>query len=546
MSTQKTKQQKPKPLNQKVANFSEGILITGMHRSGTSMIAGLVEKMGVNQLGKKPMLAAADNRDGFYEDIELVEISDEIMRAFNATWDVPTVGSKSDMKMQNLTESIIRQARNDVFQLRQDVGEPWFIKDPRICLTLNEWRRILLLRIPVIFIVRNPHDVASSLMQRSAMNPRRALALWYRYNSALLRSVDRDQILVLDYDLTCSKPGIAQAAVKSFLETFLSRGDNSVFESETQVIFNPRSFSRSIDFSDAKLSKESKDCFDLYRKTSLFHLKTRLSTLKLLAEPSWVEEELNIAHREAFTHSQLEELNHKAEYLYTELETSRELITERDVELNQLRADTEQERSKLETQLEELNHKAEYLYTELETSRELITERNVELNQLRAELETSRELVKERNVRLHQIICNVQTLDQELTRMSITLAQQEFRTRDYQELVLCKEILSEAVLLLVEDVRRLTLRRTFRVIRSIKLSLHKTVFRNSDWYFRKNNILPMQIEGLKYLEEIIESEMRTSQYLELNPDIARSGINPFTHFILHGKLEGRVNQKLTE
>ena len=130
--------------------------------------------------------------------------------------------------------------------------------------------------------------------------------------------------------------------------------------------------------------------------------------------------------------------------------------------------------------------------------------------------------------------------------MSITLAQQEFRTRDYQELVLCKEILSEAVLLLVEDVRRLTLRRTFRVIRSIKLSLHKTVFRKSDWYFRKNNILPMQIEGLKYLEEIIESEMRTSQYLELNPDIARSGINPFTHFILHGKLEGRVNQKLTE
>ena len=479
MSTQKTKQLKPKPLNQNVASFSEGILITGMHRSGTSMIAGLVEKMGVNQLGKKPMLAAADNRDGFYEDIELVEISDEIMRAFNATWDVPTVGSKSDMKMQNLTESIIRQARKDVFQLRQDVGEPWFIKDPRICLTLNEWRRILLLRIPVIFIVRNPHDVASSLMQRSAMNPRRALALWYRYNSALLRSVDRDQILVLDYDLTCNKPGAAQAAVESFLEAYLSRGDNSKFESETQVIFNPRSFSRSIDFSDAKLSKESKECFDLYRKISLFHLKTRLATLKLLAEPSWVEEELNIAHREAFTKSQLEELNHKAEYLYTELETSRELVTERDV-------------------------------------------------------------------RIHQIICNVQTLEQELTRVSIMLAQLEFRTRNYQELVLCKEILSEAVLLLVEDVRRLTLRRTFRIIRSMKLSLYKTVFRKSDWYFRKNNILPMQIEGPKYLEEVIKSEMRTSQYLELNPDIARSGINPFTHFILHGRLEGRFNQKLTE
>ena len=127
--------------------------------------------------------------------------------------------------------------------------------------------------------------------------------------------------------------------------------------------------------------------------------------------------------------------------------------------------------------------------------------------------------------------------------MSITLTKQEFRTRDFQELVLHKEILSEAVLLLVEDVRRLTLRRTFRIVRCIKLLLHKTVFRKSDWYFGKNNILPMQIEGQTYLKEIIESELRSSLYLESNPDIAMSGINPFTHFLLHGKSEGRNNQK---
>ena len=56
----------------------------------------------------------------------------------------------------------------------------------------------------------------------------------------------------------------------------------------------------------------------------------------------------------------------------------------------------------------------------------------------------------------------------------------------------------------------------------------------------------MQIDGQKYLREIIESELRISQYLELNPDIAMSGINPFTHFILHGRLEGRAGQKLNE
>ena len=484
------------------------------------MIAGLIEKLGVHQLGKNPMPAAADNRDGFYEDVTLVKISDEILRVSNSSWDVPAIASKSHPQKNNLTESLIQSARKEVFQLRQDVGEPWFIKDPRICLTINEWKRILLLKTPLIFLVRNPHDVASSLMQRNNLEPRRALALWYRYNSALLRSIERDRILVLDYDLTCSKPGAAQAGVESFLETVLSRGDNSVFEIEKQVIFNPRNFSRSIDFSDTKLRKESRDCFDLYRKVSQFHLKMRLTTLKLIAEPSWVEEELNIAQREAFTQSQLAELNAKAEYLFTELGQSRELIAQRNIELHQARTETETERNKHETQLAELNAKAEYLFTELETSSQLIAERTNEM---------------------HKINRNIQNYDRELTRISIALAEQEFRTKDFQELVLHKEILCEAVLLLVEDLRRLTLRRNFRIIRSIKLLLHKTIFCKSDWYFRKNNVLPMQIEGQKYLEEIIVSELHASKYLELNPDILMSGINPLTHFLLHGKLEGRAN-----
>jgi hypothetical protein len=507
MNTQKTQQQKSKPSIQKIVNLSEGVLITGMHRSGTSMIAGLVEKMGVNQLGKNPMPAAADNRDGFYEDVVLAGISDEIMGVFDATWDVPTVGPKSDIQKRNLTESIIKKARNDVFQMRQDVGEPWFIKDPRICLTLSEWKRILLFRTPVIFIVRNPHDVASSLMQRNDMGLRRALAIWHRYNTVLIHSVKSDQILVIDYDSTCIKPGAAQEGIQTFLEGVLTMSNNTSFKVENQVLFNPRVFSKSTEIDDTHLSKESKDCFDLYRKLRQFHLKTNINNLSLITEPKWVAEELELAQLESITQKKLTELNTKAEYLYTELETSRNLA------------------SGQEAQLTELNTKAEYLYTELETSREIITERNVEI---------------------YQINRKVQNYDRELTRLSITLAEQEFRTRDFQELVLRKEILSEAVLLLVEDLRRLTLRRNFRLIRSLKLFLSKTVFRKSDGCFKKNNILPMQIDGQKYLREIIESELRISQYLELNPDIAMSGINPFTHFILHGRLEGRACQKINE
>ena len=176
----------------------------------------------------------------------------------------------------------------------------------------------------------------------------------------------------------------------------------------------------------------------------------------------------------------------------------------------------------METQLSELNQKAEYLYTELETSHDLVAEQNV---------------------RIKQSNSKIQIFDRELSRMSVMLAEQEFRMDEFQELVLSKEVLGEVVIRLVEDIRRLTLTRAFRGTRKIKLLLHKTFFRKSNWYLRKINVLPMTIEGKEYLDEVTKSKLRLSQYLEINPDIAMSAINPYTHFILHGKAEGRNIQK---
>jgi hypothetical protein len=482
------------------------------------MIAGLIEKLGVHQLGKNPMPAAADNRDGFYEDVTLVKISNEILQVSNSSWDVPAIASKSHPQKNNLTESLIQTARKEVFQLRQDVGEPWFIKDPRICLTVDEWKRILLLKTPLIFIVRNPHDVASSLMQRNNLEPRRALALWYRYNSALLRSVERDQILVLDYDMTCSKPGTAQARVESFLETVLSRGDNSVFEIEKQVSFNPRNFSRSIDFSDTKLHKESRDSFDLYRKISQFHLKMRLTTLKLIAEPSWVEEELNIAQREAFTQSQLEELNQKAEYLFTELQGSIELADKRDTELAQLRTDTEQERHKLETQLEELNHKAEYLFTELGESRDQVTQRD---NYIR------------------EIERKIDCFDKEATRMSILLIGENTRNQELQLFAQRAEILEDYLTFFIDDCRRLTSKTTYRASRKVKMIFKFAFSIFSKNKTLKNDVLPIVQTTSEIVSEVIALDFQTHEYLLLNPDLKKCGINPISHYLLHGKNENR-------
>ena len=62
----------------------------------------------------------------------------------------------------------------------------WIDKDPRLCLTNEAYRHILLRQVPLIAIVRHPIEVAASLQARDGIPPDRGLAIWAAYNLALL------------------------------------------------------------------------------------------------------------------------------------------------------------------------------------------------------------------------------------------------------------------------------------------------------------------------------------------------------------------------
>jgi hypothetical protein len=62
------------------------IIILGMHRSGTSMVAGLLAKMGINMgddlLGRSP-----SNPFGHFEDWDFVNLNDSILSKAKGSWD---------------------------------------------------------------------------------------------------------------------------------------------------------------------------------------------------------------------------------------------------------------------------------------------------------------------------------------------------------------------------------------------------------------------------------------------------------------------------
>lgn len=115
-------------------------IVMGMHRSGTSAIAGLLHNNGIDMGGgffsPEP---SQENPKGFCEDHRFREINDAVLKChgyFVDQWKVPT-GT-----YVKATPAIFQRAINLVNKARSK-AEDWGWKDPRTCLTYPFWFEVL-------------------------------------------------------------------------------------------------------------------------------------------------------------------------------------------------------------------------------------------------------------------------------------------------------------------------------------------------------------------------------------------------------------------
>ncbi len=165
------------------------VCILGMHRSGTSCLAGCLEERGL-YLGDV-VNSAPHNRKGNKENIELREINDEVLAFNGGSWDRPP---------ERVSWNAALQRRRDRHIASYCAREPWGFKDPRTLLTLPFW----LDGDPNMRLVgtfRNPHAVAESLSRRPGLEPQLSpLDLWEIYNLKLLDYARRFVIPLLCFD----------------------------------------------------------------------------------------------------------------------------------------------------------------------------------------------------------------------------------------------------------------------------------------------------------------------------------------------------------
>jgi hypothetical protein len=176
-----------------------GVVIFGMHRSGTSAVAGFLAKSGFFAGEEADLLAAAeDNPKGFFERTDVNELNDSLLAEAGGAWDEPPGrdrvaenGLSWLPRVDDLLGELVSQA----------AGRPLVLKDPRISLLLPAWLPVLdERRFVFVMIDRSPMDVALSMRKRDGRPLYVALALWQLYTQDLLEGLNGRRVLVVRYE----------------------------------------------------------------------------------------------------------------------------------------------------------------------------------------------------------------------------------------------------------------------------------------------------------------------------------------------------------
>jgi hypothetical protein len=191
------------------------ICIAGMHRSGTSMVARLLNLCSVYLGSANEILGPRlDNEAGFWENSQFLRLNEEVLAQLGSGWDLPP----------NVTEGW--ESREEIIPLRNKAAELvrqfsphelWGWKDPRNSLMLPFWKG-LIPDLKILICLRNPLEVARSLQNRSHSSLAFGLNLWLSYNQRLLYSTQPSERVVTHYNAYFHNPQAELRRVLSLLK----------------------------------------------------------------------------------------------------------------------------------------------------------------------------------------------------------------------------------------------------------------------------------------------------------------------------------------
>jgi len=182
------------------------IIIVGMHRSGTSLLAGCLHLLGVN-FRKRPGYSHAVLNSEQFENFDITLVHDMLLRDLGCRWDI--IGNLPDGWLDSEAAQVAEQKLISLIGRDLADNEVWSVKDPRICRLMPLWQRVLSrmeIRPHFIVLVRHPFEVARSLQEKNRFDILKGHLLWMtHYRDALNACMDYPHVMVT-YDQLLADP----------------------------------------------------------------------------------------------------------------------------------------------------------------------------------------------------------------------------------------------------------------------------------------------------------------------------------------------------
>lgn len=166
------------------------LIVTGMHRSGTSFVASLLSAWNV-RMGDRLLAADRGNPAGYFEDVDFLELHRRML--VDCTPDEPghrDWGWTESGAFDATRLASYRGAAAALVAPRDQAGPAWGWKDPRTSMLLDFWDEVLGGGARFLFVYRHPWEVADSMLRTGAevwlTNPDYPARIWTRYNRNLL------------------------------------------------------------------------------------------------------------------------------------------------------------------------------------------------------------------------------------------------------------------------------------------------------------------------------------------------------------------------
>jgi tetratricopeptide (TPR) repeat protein len=163
-------------------------IVLGMHRSGTSCLAGMLAAGGVASAGNT--VRNWDNARGHHEMLDAVRLDEAVLAHSGCHW----LAAAAEVRW---TDEHARE-RDRLLEM-QIAGRPALLKDPRMLLALPFWRASRV-GFHAIGIVRHPLAVARSLESWRGMPLADGVALWIAHNRALAADRAQHRYPLVDFD----------------------------------------------------------------------------------------------------------------------------------------------------------------------------------------------------------------------------------------------------------------------------------------------------------------------------------------------------------